>query len=243
MHEIEDDIEKYSPVLGKELAFQFVWTRHEIFSLRSNWRTYREFFGNHKERFELFFEVSGTTAQTLERTLFEMTLVQMRRLTDPAKTMGKNRNVTIQAFEQCLVEEEQSEMASLVKDALQKTEFARDWVNRRIVHNDLGYRSGQKPLKKASRRKVEEAIDAIVRPIKWIAAKKCDFTMVTHPISAIRDESFFVRHLYEGQLALEAKRAQAIRFKNERRYEEAMQLLDDYPKWLRRSPDEIDTEI
>jgi len=73
----------------------------------------------------------------------------------------------------------------LVDDAKQKTQFARDWRNRRLAHHELPRLQGHgaTPLTPGSRQNVEDALDALRKAMNHIeqrylkAAVRYDLTI------------------------------------------------------------------
>jgi HEPN superfamily AbiU2-like protein len=57
------------------------------------------------------------------------------------------------------------EIRGLADDANEKTQFARDWRNRRLAHIELSVGDIAKPLASATLDQVESALAAIRRPI------------------------------------------------------------------------------
>jgi hypothetical protein len=79
--------------------------------------------------------------------------------------MGKS-NLTIRNLPDLIDDADVKERVSqLVRVAMEKTGFARDWRNRRIAHQDLRLALGEgpiEPLAKAQREEVDAALEAIV---------------------------------------------------------------------------------
>src|SRR6056297_3400527 len=175
--------------------------KHEFFTLRIEWRLYRSLFGTNKETVELLNKASGSTANTLERALYERTLLGLRRLTDPYQgKKGKTKSVSVNGFIQ-VVPSKDPNLRRLAGTATQRSSFARNWSDKRIAHTDLAYRRGEAKLEIASRANVESANEAIADVIKHVAKEYYDTTLVTHPIPSSGDERSFLRALYLGVLA------------------------------------------
>lgn len=96
----------------------------------------------------------------MQEVLWRDVLLSLSRLTDPVKSAGK-LNLTIRALASAIVDPVLRERVEKVVDkALKATEFARDWRNRYLAHNDLGFSMGRTvdPLMFASRLKVRHAL-------------------------------------------------------------------------------------
>ncbi|WP_296763114.1 hypothetical protein [Sediminimonas sp.] len=81
-----------------ELGDYLELVKHEFFTLRVEWRLYRSLFGTNAETVELLNKASGPTANTLERVLFERTLLGLRRLTDSYHGKKRNKSVSVNGF-------------------------------------------------------------------------------------------------------------------------------------------------
>jgi len=228
-----------------ELGNYLELVKHEFFTLRIEWRVYRSFFGTNKETVELLNKASGITAHTLERVLFERTLIGLRRLTDPySAKKRKAKSVSVNGFIH-LVQSEDHDLRRLAGIAVQRSSFARNWSDKRIAHADLAYRRGEAKLETASRANVESANEAIADVIKHVAKEYYDTTLVTHPIPSSGDERSFLRALYLGVLAVDEERSIEKQLLEEREYKELERLLTSHeriPEWLKRDDPPIDAD-
>jgi hypothetical protein len=102
----------------------------------------------------------------VQDSIWEGTLLHLARLTDPPKSPGKDRfNLTIQNLPDLINDANtKKRVGQLVQEAIDKTEFCRDWRNRHIAHRDLRLALGEPatPLADADKAKVDEALRAIV---------------------------------------------------------------------------------
>jgi len=155
---MQDEIDKLRPSLGDELAPIYCYVKNDVFALRNQWKPYKSLFGTNEERFRLLQEISGTVSQTLERTLFEATLLGLRRITDKAASRGSNYAVTIKALPKHFSGMEAEHIRRLVSEAERAADFARNWADKKIAHSDYQFRIGALRLKPASRKKVDEAM-------------------------------------------------------------------------------------
>ncbi|MHC4049183.1 hypothetical protein [Bradyrhizobium sp. 25ACV] len=95
---------------------------------------------------------------------FETKMSHLARLRDNAAT-GKKQNLTIRNLPD-LVSDQQLKDTLLVHldDVISKTEFCRDWRNRRSAHNDLllATQDGRAtPLPSATKKKIADALRAL----------------------------------------------------------------------------------
>src|SRR5271156_4325585 len=95
-----------------------------------------------------------------------MSLLHLARITDPAKSPGKQdrSNLTIQALPGLISDARlKDEVTKLVDKAIKHTAFCRDWRNRHIAHRDLRLALAQPTtrLAEGSRAKVNVALKAI----------------------------------------------------------------------------------
>lgn len=221
----------------------FELLKYDFFLLRTEWRFYKSLFGTNAETVALLNSISGVSANTLDRVFFERTLLGLRKLTDPAQTQrGARLSFSIKGLFQ-FPELDERELRKLVNQAAKASSFARDWSNRRIAHNDLDYRTGGKPLEKASRLKVEEALNAISRTIKWVGTHRLDTHLVTNPIPPFNDERALLRTLYEGHRVLKERKRQKAEFLKNGEYDKVDELRKanaSYPNWLSRNDPELD---
>lgn len=234
--------EKSVPLSQKCEEF-FELLKHDFFTLRVEWRFYRNLFGTNPETVDLLNKISGSSANTIDRVFFERTLLGLRKLTDPAQAKrGKSSSVSVKGLLQ-FPELQDQDLKRLVSQAEKACGFARDWSNRRIAHSDLEYRNGDKPLKTASRQKVEDAMTAISLPIRWVGTHRLDLHLCTHPIPSVRDESSLLIALYEGQKVIEKRAREKAKFLEEKEYEKLTELRKEernYPEWLIREDPELD---
>jgi hypothetical protein len=120
-----------------------------------------------------------------------------------------------------------------VKNASKRSEFARNWSDKKIAHSDYEYRVGEQLLSPASRQAVDETIDSIADLVKWVSSEKFNTTLVTHPITPADDEVTFLQHLYEGRSAFARKEELSRKYSLEGKYDERDQLYC-FPDWLQR---------
>ena len=161
----KSNIEKMGEPLGNQ--YSALW--QEVVLLYVNWGEYVELFGTKAQRIELLNKAAPAFFRMIQDSLWETTVLHLARLTDPPTSMGNKdkQNLTIQNLPELIGDAKtKSEVAALVKVALNETEFCRDWRNRYIAHRDLNLALDEQPavpLAEASRKQVNDALEAIAR--------------------------------------------------------------------------------
>jgi len=143
-----------------ELHFE-LW--NEVTWIHLKWKDFRALFAT-RETVELLNQVAPDFFDHLNSILWEDVLLHLCRLTDIRKSTGHQANLTIQRLPRLIRDPKiEKRIKLLTEDAVQKTEFARDWRNRRIAHREVPEfgKSAPKPLAAASRHSVEGALASI----------------------------------------------------------------------------------
>ena len=159
----------YKEVMGHELGGIFNELRNQTISLHWNWSEYVELFGSTPERVGLLNKSAGSFFYIVQNALWRDTLLHICRLTDAAKTTGK-ANLSIRCLPDLVDFEKAPRAEELVQIAVDRSEFARDWRNRRLSHYDLQVALGRaaEPLAPASREHVREAVAALGELINYL---------------------------------------------------------------------------
>lgn len=174
----EEVRQQHLDLMGEELGSLYHALWNELAWLYAKWSEYVEMFGTKSSRIELVNHAAGRFFRMVQDSLWEDALLHVARLTDPPKSKGKD-NLTIRRLPQLIHESDAKKMVSeLIRVAVDKADFCRDWRNRHIAHKDLGLalKSGAEPLKDASRAKVKEALDSIAEVLNAISAHHMDST-------------------------------------------------------------------
>jgi hypothetical protein len=158
----EEVAASYKEVMGHELGGIFYELRNQTISLYWNWSEYVELFGSTPERVDILNKAAGSFFYIVQTALWRDTLLHICRLTDPAKTIGK-ANLSIRCLPDLVGRDKAPRAEELVQTAVVRSEFARDWRNRRLSHYDLQVALGRaaEPLAPASREHVREAVAAL----------------------------------------------------------------------------------
>jgi type II secretory pathway component HofQ len=115
----------------------------------------------------------------LQDELWEMTLLHLARVTDPAFSFGNpdKANLSIQGLAAHVTDAKvKAELEKAVTVALAATAFARDWRNRLIAHRDLQLALAEPTtaLADASRAQVNTALTALTAALNVLAKHHFD---------------------------------------------------------------------
>lgn len=152
-------VEKMGSTLGP--VYYALWC--EVVSVNWTWNEFLELYASKPSRVELLNKSAPFFFRTVHNVFWDNTLLHIARLTDRIIVCGKE-NLTIQKLPKMVSRDLQGSVEALVEVALEKSEFCRDWRNRRIAHRDLQLAikdAPMLPLKTATRKKVDEALCAI----------------------------------------------------------------------------------
>jgi hypothetical protein len=170
----QDHIDKLGDELGS--IYHELW--NEVAWLHSKWDEYVELFGTKPSRVKLLNEAAPLFFRTVEDSLWESILVHITRLTDPPRSCGKD-NLSIQRLTNIVDDEIKEILIAKIEEAKEKSNFCRDWRNRRIAHKDLGLvlDSQAEPLESASCAKVKDALQSIASVLNVISGHYMDATI------------------------------------------------------------------
>jgi len=159
--EIEQrNISKMGESLGKQYSALF----REVTALHLNWKEFLELFGTNEKRIDRLNRAAPNFFRRLQDQQFETNMSHLARLTDSPKSAGK-LNLTVRSLPDLVGDQRlKDELVGLIHEVKQKTEFCRDWRNRRFAHHDLllATQDGQAtPLKAPTKEKFGEALDAL----------------------------------------------------------------------------------
>lgn len=178
----EQHVTAMGPALGP--VYHALW--NQVVWLHMKWHEFRELYGTKAERIGLLNSAAGLFFRVVQDVLWEETLLDIARLTDPPKSRGK-ANLTLQQLPPLIVDpSSRGRIVSLVDDAVVKAAFARDWRNRRIAHRDLALalKQGAKPLAGASRQQVDETLSAVDAVLNALSEQYLNSSLVfDHPFS------------------------------------------------------------
>lgn len=148
---------------GQNLGLLYTILLNEVSWLKVRWKQYQELFGTNPERIDILNEVAGLFFRIIQDGLLEDTLLHICRITDPPESAGAE-NLTIRRLPDLIEDEDfNEEIAGLVDNLVQETQFARDWRNRRLAHSDLALamEEGARPLEGVSRERINKTIGSL----------------------------------------------------------------------------------
>jgi hypothetical protein len=164
--------------MGEALGGLYSALWQSVATIHFYWNEYVALFGTKPQRIQLLNRAAPRFFRMLQDQLWEISLLHLARLTDPANSQGnKDRaNLTIQALPELVVDAvTRNALEKLIAEAIQRTKFCRDWRNRHIAHRDLKLALEQSttPLAEASRAHVNAALKAITDVLNAIEDHYC----------------------------------------------------------------------
>ncbi len=220
-HFTPEEVEtEYVAAMGKSLGKLFFTLLNETAWLHHQWHQFDVLFATKSERIALLNEAAPTFFRLVQDNFWEQTLLHLCRLTDPVAT-GTKENLTIRRLTPEVAPAIRADLQILADSAVQATEFARDWRNRHIAHNDwlLAMNPGARPLASASHAQVRYAIDAITAVLQKVGEHYTKSTLAFGP--GIADPGNAEELLYVLRDGVRAVRAR------EQRIAEGKWLEDD----------------
>jgi len=164
-HQSSDDVRaSYVAAMGEPLGAVYHALWHQVALLHLRWNSYRGLFAASPQTIALLNSAAPAFFFDTERIMWEDVLLHLCRLTDPPQVGRQKRETLTLKRLPPLVEDLaiRAEVQRFVDAADQRTQFARDWRNRRLAHTELPPLFGeiQRPLAIASREHVENALAA-----------------------------------------------------------------------------------
>jgi hypothetical protein len=177
----DESKQDYVQLMGEPLGkiFHALW--QEMAWLYTKWGEYVALYGTKPGRIDLMNKSAPRFFRIVHDSLWEETLMHIARLTDPAETgkTEKKENLSIQRLLLMVPDETlKQSLEEKIETAKGKSEFCRDWRNRRIAHIDLqlAIEDGINPLQPASRVAVKEALSAIADVLNTVTLHYNDST-------------------------------------------------------------------
>ena len=155
---------------------------NEVNQLHLKWKEFRALYAADQKTIDLLNQAAPTFFHDLQNVLWGDILLRLCRLTDPLKSAGKD-TLSLARLPSVIPDNLlKAKVAPLVESAKQKTDFARDWRNRRLAHKELPPVTGQqtKPLEMASLKHVEEALTVIREAMNCIERHYENSTTTTY---------------------------------------------------------------
>ena len=168
----EESRKEYIANMGELLGTVFYALWQEMAWLHMKWGEYIALYGENPSRIDLLNKAAPQFFRIIQDSLWEDTLLHIARLTDPPKSAGKD-NLSVQRLPSILADRGlKQKLDEKIEIAKRKSEFCRDWRNRRIAHRDLklAIEEGIEPLKPASGKAVKEALASLVDVLNLVSS-------------------------------------------------------------------------
>ena len=164
--------------MGEEVGLLYSALWKEIAWVHKKWAEYVALFGTNPARIELMNRAAPSLFRTVHDSLWENVLLHLARLTDSPKSMGKP-NLSVRRLAQAVTSSPIGvEVRTLEAAALATTEFARDWRNRKLAHQDLDLALDRhiNSLEPASRTAVAAALASLGELLNAVSRHYLDST-------------------------------------------------------------------
>jgi HEPN superfamily AbiU2-like protein len=202
----------YESKMGATLGVMFNRFYNECAGLHWKWDEYVVLFGTKESRVDLLNRVAPGFFRIVEDALWEDVLLHICRLTDDPDVGRRHRQtLSVRRLPTLVASEIQREVRRRVTSATKKCDFARDWRDRHIAHKDLqlALEKGTTPLAKASRRRVNDAINSITAVLQAVESHYCD-TTTAYELGSPRNAEALLYCLRDG---LDARADRLRRFR------------------------------
>lgn len=199
----------YEQAMGLELGAIYAELVQELCSIYLIWGQYKILYGTKETRVDLLNQASGSFFRIVQDCLFDQVLLSISRMTDQPSIRG-HQTLTVQRLADLVPD---ATLADTVKAkvalALKAEEFCRDWRNKRIGHNNLEHRldPSAKPLKDATRLKVDAALAALANVLNALASHYLDSeTAFEHVLPMHPDAEGMLFVIHDGVKAQDQRR-------------------------------------
>lgn len=169
--------------MGEELTSVFKSLWEQSTQLHHRWQEYETLFGSGKGRLDILNANCSAFFGLVQRALWAETLLNLCRMTDPPKSVGK-ANLTLRRLPELLDCELREDFETAWEKVNQSVAFAREWRNRVLAHSDLDLTSEKpaNPLAQADHKMVSDALEAIGECLNLIDHFYNDRTTYWKPI-------------------------------------------------------------
>ena len=146
--------------MGSPLGDVYHALGDEVAWLHLKWSDYRELFAE-SDLVDVLNSAAPAFFHDLQRQSWQDLLMHLCRVTDRTKTVGKD-NLTIRLLPGLVTSQQlKDELEHLVQVVSDATDFARDWRNRRLAHDELRVGRNVTPLASAKFDYIDTALAAI----------------------------------------------------------------------------------
>lgn len=160
-HKSPEEVEReHLRAFGPDLGPLYDALHNEVAWLHAKWQEYRKLYAESEERVDLLNSTAAFFFGVVQDALWDNVLLHICRLTDPTSHKGFE-HLTLRRLPKVIPDKRLArEVRALVKNAEDRSEFARKLRNDRLAHLDLavGLTDGVALLSGASRQQVEETL-------------------------------------------------------------------------------------
>lgn len=160
----------YVQVMGNHLGARFFEIEQDVDWLKLKWSVFNDTFKKGPEQIAMLNNVASNFFYILRRLLFEDAMLNLCRLTDPAKTFGRHENLTIMNLSDAVSDSGlKASVDAAASQARTQCDFARQWRDKRLAHTDLHvFRNGSVTLPNVDANSIETAISSISATLNQI---------------------------------------------------------------------------
>ena len=149
-------------LMGVELGEVYSELWQELWQVHKLWFEYLELFGPNDKRIQLLNDTTPRFFSMIQRLMQEEVILHIARVTDNVTTISK-KNLTFKALPELVPEELKVDVEQAVTEAVDRSDFCRDWRHRRLAHRDLAHSldGSASPLNTATREGISAAINSM----------------------------------------------------------------------------------
>lgn len=210
----------YIAQLGPELGEFFHSLTNDLTWLHAKWQQYRGLFGTDEARIALVNRSAAFCFHVVQDSLWDDVLLHICRLTDPATSLGRFKNLSFAALPPLLHAHSalQQHVEPLVSQCRAAAKFARDHRDKRLAHRDLDHALGRvaTPLGGISRRDVEEVLEAFRNVMQPIYNQLLDTTMMYEDVIVRGDADALIVALKRAEKFEQLLKARKIPYSEDR---------------------------
>jgi hypothetical protein len=195
----------YVEKMGEPLGTQYAALFQKVAALHMVWGEFVELFRD-EPRVNVLNRAAPAMFHIIGHALWQLTLLDIARLTDPPKSADK-KNLTIRNLPELVKPEVRVDVQKLVNVALERSAVCRDHRNRQLAHLDLDLLINQsaKSLEAATMKMVDEAIDAIGSVLKEVHLHYVGALSFSRNVGDAGNALSLLRLLQHGLIAREKK--------------------------------------
>lgn len=197
----EDAKANFRVQFGEELGEALYATICNFMLLTEHWADYCSLYGTSPERVALLNETAPEFFGRLQNTMWDGILLTLSRLTDPAKSPPKRKNLSILQLTELVADPKlRSELTLLQSVAVARCDFARVRRNKRIAHADLelALNPHATALPSATRQKIKLSICSIQSYLEILYAHYSHSAILLEPLDPGFEADFVMSVLENG---------------------------------------------